>query len=295
MRDKDGSLAAVFARGAGDVGALLGEASEARGAEALAEAIVGYPGGWGLWLPNVLERASPELAGATLRAISERGGATAAWMIPIRLLADAAGDVDAYRATFTAEAMRGGAAAAAVARRLLAAGRTEEAGRVLEAAAPGGRGRAGEPDFDWESLWIDWLEQTGQAAAAQASRWASFERTLSAERARAFTRRLPEFEDVEAEGRAFELAARAPDFARGLAFLMAWPALPEAARMIEARAGEAGRLEPEQAELWAGRLRARQPRAAALLLRAGAATALVRRDKATGERLRAEAEAIEAK
>ena len=59
-------------------------------------------------------------------------------------------------------------------------------------------------------------------------RWASFERTLSVERARDFISRLADFEDVEAETRAFERAGF-PNVERGPAFLMAWPALPDAA------------------------------------------------------------------
>jgi len=159
---------------------------------------------------------------------------------------------------------------------------------MLQAAG----GRTAEPDFDWESALIDYLDAAGEGEAAQQARWASFERTLSAERARAFTRRLPDFEDVEAENRAFDHAARHPDAQRGLQFLMEWPALPEAATMIEARADEL-RVSDQQAELWAGRLRPRQPRAAHTLLRKAAAAAFRRRDFATCDRLTQEADTIE--
>ena len=286
VRDKDGSLAAVFDQAAGDVGALLRKAEEARAAAGLAGAIARHPANWTQWLPRVLQAAPPALAAGALRAISDRGGATAAWMPPIRQLADAAGDADAFAATFSKDALRTPSVAAAAASRLLAAGRVEEAGRALD----GAKGAAG--DADWEGVRIDYLEATGEREAAQSARWSAFERTLSLELARAFTRRLPEFEDVEAEGRAFEHAARWPEFARGLGFLMEWPALPEAARMIERRAGEAGGVGLQLAELWAGRLRARQPRAAAVLLRAAAAMAARRRDRETSERLTREADEI---
>jgi len=174
-----------------------------------------------------------------------------------------------------------------------------EAGELLEAArsaAPkfkllGGRGEPAEPDFDWETAWIEYLERSGKREAAQAARWASFERTLSASRAKDFTRRLSDFEDVEAEGRAFELAAAHADVQRGLSFLMDWPALPEAARLIQAR-GDEIKVGADLAELWAGRLRARQPAAAHTLLRKAAAAAFRRRDFATCDRLTLEADAM---
>ncbi|HVI33892.1 DUF6880 family protein [Phenylobacterium sp.] len=298
VRDRDGSMAAVFDRAASDVGALLRETEATAAAEALASAVARHPAGWAGWLPRVLEGAPPDLAQAALRSLSARQGATAAWLPLIRALADAADDADAYRSTFTAEALRTPSVAAEVAERLLRADRVEEAGQVLEAAAAkpgrgwtGARSRPAEPDYDWETAWIEYLDRSGQGEVAQQARWASFERTLSAERAKAFTRRLSGFDDVEAEGRAFERAAAHEDFQRGLQFLMDWPALPEAARMIQDRAEEI-RVEDELAQLWAAKLRIRHPAAAHLLLRKAAAAAFRRRDFATCDRLTQEADSI---
>lgn len=299
VRDRDGSMAAVFDRAAGDVGALLREADETAAAGALASAVTRNPAGWAGWLPLTLEGAPPTLAQAALRGLRAREGATAAWLPVVRALADAAGDADAYRSTFTAEALRSPSVAAEVGERLLRAGRVEEAGRVLQAAAakPAGRGWTGakprsvEPDYDWETAWIEYLDRSGQGEAAQQARWASFERTLSAERAKAFTRRLSGFDDVEAEGRAFERAAAHEDFQRGLQFLMDWPALPEAARMIQDRAEDVV-ADGELAQLWAAKLRTRHPAAAHLLLRKAAAAAFRRRDFATCDRLTQEADSI---
>jgi hypothetical protein len=288
VRDRDGELAAVFDRAAADIGGLIARPQNAGAAGALVEAISRNPAAWAEWLPTVLARAPRPIVEPLLRKVRERQGGSPGWAGILRQVADAAGDVDAFLATFTAQAIRTPAVAAEAARRLLAAGRVEEAGRVLYAA---GR-QAAEPDFDWESALIDYLEAAGEAEAAQQARWASFERTLSAERARAFTRRLPDFEDVEAENRAFDHAARHPDTQRGLQFLMEWPALPEAATMIEARADEL-RVSDAQAELWAARLRARQPRAAHTLLRKAAAAAFRRRDFAACDRLTQEADTIE--
>jgi hypothetical protein len=181
---------------------------------------------------------------------------------------------------------------------MLAGGRIDEAGRLLEAARPAaskswiGKSKPPEPDFDWESAWIDYLDASGQGEAAQAARWASFERTLSVERAKAFVSRLTGFDDVEAETRAFDHVMAHPDAGRALAFLMDWPALGEAARTIQAR-GDDLDVSPDQALLWAGRLHVRYPAAAHLLLRKAAAAAFRRRDFATCDRLTEEADLIE--
>jgi hypothetical protein len=296
VKDKDGELDAVFATGAGDIGLLLAGSGDPAGGEALIEAMARSPARWADWLPEVLKHTAPEVAKAALQALGERQGAPPGWVPIIRLLADAAGDADAFHQTFTAEALRSPGIAALVARRLLAGGRVREAGAILAPARPDfstgvGAGQAAGPGFDWESAWIDYLERAGEAATAQETRWASFERTLSEERAKAFTRRLPDFDDVEAEARAFDHAATHADFRRGLRFLMDWPAMAEAARMIEARAEEV-ETTVEQAEQWADRLRQRWPRAAHILLRKAAAGALRRRDVVTSARLTQEADAL---
>ena len=117
------------------------------------------------------------------------------------------------------------------------------------------------------------------------------ERTLSVDRARAFISLLPDFDDVEAESRAFSGAGDYPDFEAGLRFLMEWPQIVEAAQMIERRSDEIA-VVPEAAELWASKLRLRQPQAARRLLRKAAAAAFRRRDFKTCDRLTAEAETI---
>ena len=179
-------------------------------------------------MPALLQQTSAALAEETLRALSQRRGAVPGWITLIRQLADAAGDVDAYAATYEPAEAEARHIAVELARRYLADGRADEAGAVLARAAPkpGRQGRLTEPDFDWEGLWIEFFDAVGRAQEAQAVRWASFERSLSEERARAFISRLADFEDVEAETRAFEHAASSPGFEKGLAFLMAWPAFP---------------------------------------------------------------------
>jgi hypothetical protein len=293
-RQRNGELDAVFTRAAADLGRLLAEAPAGPAAATLVDSLVKNPSGWKTWLPGLLAEAGAAFAAEALRFLSERPGAATGWLTLIRQLADGAGDVDAFRATWTAEALATPSVAGEVARRLLAAGRIEEAGDVLRAAAPDSkpqRGKTVRPDFDWETLWIDYLEGAGRGQEAQEVRWASFERTLSAERARAFVKRLDDFDDVEAEQQAFAVASQSADAAAGLRFLMQWPALPEASRMIERRGSEL-KVDPEAAELWAARLRRRFPKAAQTLLRSAAAAAFRRRDFKTSERLSAEAGTI---
>jgi hypothetical protein len=110
------------------------------------------------------------------------------------------------------------------------------------------------------------LDAEGNAEAAQEARWRLFERTLSEEVLKALLARLPDFEDVIALERAFEIASTFGDAMKALAFLMNWPAHREAAAMILARRAEL-RGFSDDLPLWAGRLSARHPDAAVLLVR----------------------------
>lgn len=287
VRDKDGGVAATFDRAAADIGRLLADRSDARALDGLVDAIDGNLTAWSDWLPAVVSGLPKPALEMLLVRLRERQTGSPGWSAILRQVADAGGDVDAFLTTFTAQALRAPAVAAEAAQRLLAAGRVVEAGRLLEASAT-----LGASDLAWEGAWIDYLEAADRPDEAQAARWTAFERTLSPDHAREFTRRLPDFEDVEAENRAFAYAASHADAARGLAFLMAWPALPEAATMIAARADDLD-LPADQAELWAGKLRTRQPKAAHTLLRRAAAAAFRRRDFATSDRLTEEADTID--
>lgn len=298
-RDKDGQLAAVFEVVAGDLGAMLRDEDVDEAAGTLAEAIRAEPLAWAIWIEALLRDAPKDLADLTLRALSEGADLPSGALGAVRRLADASGNVEAYRATFTGSALKTPGVAADVAMRLLARGRVEEASDVLTLAAPkfrtpNARDAAVDgqgPDFEWESAWIEMLDQAGRGSEAQEARWRSFERTLSVERARAFTKRLDGFDDMEAEEKAFAFAAAHGDAAAALRFLMDWPALGQAARMIEARPDELA-PDAEDAEAWAGKLVVRYPAAAGKLLRLAAAVAFKRRQLATAQRLTAEAEAL---
>jgi hypothetical protein len=293
FRERDEAVSAVYIQAAADLGRLLADHDPQLAANTLVDAVVARPQVWAEWLPQTLAGLPQPTAEVALVLANARRQRTPAWLTAIRHLADAAGHVEAFRETYSAEALATPAVAVDVARRYLAAGDVGAAGDVLRGAAPGpGRpGRLAAPDFDWETAWIDYLERSGEEAAAQAVRWASFERTLSVERARTFTRRPNGFDDVEAENRAFALAAAHPDFALGLRFLMSWPALAETAGMIQARSDDIG-VAATEAELWAAKLRRRHRAAAHLLLRRAAAAAFGRREFKACDRLTQEAETI---
>jgi hypothetical protein len=153
-------------------------------------------------------------------------------------IADAEGDVDAFIGQYDEKTRKVPKIAAEIARRLLAAGRTKEAWQAIAAAEPRSRGGGSEPDLEWEDARIDVLEALGRAEEAQAARWSCFERALSAEHLRAYLKRLPDFEDVEAEERALDYAQRFRSPLHALAFLVSWPALDRVAGLVLRRAHE---------------------------------------------------------
>jgi hypothetical protein len=294
LREREEAFEAVYIQAAGDLGRLLAGHDPHLAANALVDAATAAPQPWSHWMPGTLATMPKATAQIALTLAQARAKAAPGWVVVIRHLADAAGDVGAYAATYGVPALETPPVAIALARRWLAIGRVEAAGHALRRAAPkpkGFRGRLAAPDFDWESAWIDYLEAAGDAAGAQAVRWASFQRTLDTGRAKAFVGRLDGFDDVEAEGEVFAYARAHVDFEKGLAVLMTWPALAEANRMILDRGDEA-RIEPDQAEAWAAKLRARFPAAAHRLLRRAAATAFKRRELKLSQRLTEEADSI---
>ncbi|MEW5687970.1 MAG: DUF6880 family protein [Pseudomonadota bacterium] len=291
VRDKDGAVEAVFSRAAADAVGLIAHAGHDALAR-LAEAIRAQPAAWGRWADAFTDDHAG-LAAILLQTAPDSAGPT--WSSLLRRLADVVSDPDAYRATFTEEALRTPSIAAAVAARYLRAGRLDPARAVLQSAVSPGlvRRTAGgvAPDPDWEGVWIDYLEADDRPVEAQTARWEAFTRTLSSDHARAYVKRLPDFEDVEAEERIFQTAASHPDATAALSFLVAWPALREAAAVIMARSEEL-RLDPERAEAWAARLAQRYPPAAERLLRRASAEAFRRRDFKAASRLTEEADAV---
>ena len=190
-------------------------------------------------------------------------------------IADAQGDVDAFIGQYDAPTRKVPTIAAEIARRLLGAGRAEEAWAVLEAAQPKRAGGAG-PELEWEDARIEVLEALGRTEEAQAARWSCFERWFSAPHLRAYLKRLPDFEDLDAEERALGLVQSATDVHSALLFLLAWPALDRAAALVIRRAAELDGDHYEVLTPAAEALAGQHPLAATLALRAMIDFALTR-------------------
>lgn len=155
--------------------------------------------------------------------------------LALREIADAQGDVDAFIAQYDIQVRKVPKIAGEIAKRLLAADRADEAWLAIEGAE---QRRSGWPDFDWEDARIDVLEALGRREEAQAARWSCFERSLSARHLRAYLKQLPDFEDIEAEERALCIAERYGSLPQAVWFLVSWPALERAARVVIGRAAE---------------------------------------------------------
>ena len=149
----------------------------------------------------------------------------------LRDVADAEGDVDAYIANCEAESRKVREVAAGIGSRLLKAGRAEEALAALKEAGSDCHGWTPR-DFDWEDARIDALEALGRADDAQRVRWGCFERSLSAPHLRAYLRGLPDFDDMEAEEKALDHVLGFSDGPEALSFLVSWPALSRASRLV---------------------------------------------------------------
>lgn len=184
----------------------------------------------------------------------------------LRAIADAQGDVDAYIGQYDEEARKAPRIAAGIAARLTAANRPAEALAMLDAStAPR---RAGWPDFTWEDARIGALDALGRGEEAQAARRSCFERSLNAHYLREYLKRLAAFEDFEAEQRALEFAEGYRDALQAVMFLVSWPALDRAARVVEARAKDLNGDHYESLTPAAEKLAGKYPLAATLLLRA---------------------------
>ena len=234
---------------------------------------------------DALDAGLAEAAGASNLGRSGATPAAARTVLPrsnlLRIrqdIADRRGDVDAYIALEQA-IMPGRPAVAEIARRLLDADRAAEALDWIRRPL-GSQGRvvtretlaAGEAGFDGQAreridVEIRALDALGRHAEAQALRWRGFETFLDADMLRAHLAKLPDFEDEEVLERALDHVARHDDAHRALAFLVAWPSLDRAARLVRDRRsewrGDAYRLLGLAAEV----LEPDHPAAATLLLR----------------------------
>lgn len=208
--------------------------------------------GWGSGGPLYADEVKASSRASTIR-------------LALREIADLQGDVRGFIEQYDEAARKAPRIAAEIARRLLAAGRADEALQTLEAAE---HGRRTWPEFDWEDARIDVLDALGRGEDAQAARRSCFERTLSARHLRAWLDRLPDFDDDEAEQRALDHAERHANLLEALPFLVSWKALDRAARLVIGRKPELDGDHYEILSPAAEALAEKQPLAATLLLRA---------------------------
>ncbi|GAC1581541.1 MAG: hypothetical protein NVS3B5_15670 [Sphingomicrobium sp.] len=206
------------------------------------------------------------MAGPLYRDDYERGRHTRLVRSALIDIVDALGDVDDFVNLYSDEERTNPAIAAEIAERMLSADRAAEAMAALEKAADTFRKGGHWPD--WQRARIDALEALGRFGEAQDERWQVFERSLDADYLRAHIKRLPDFDDMEAEERALRFASKHPSFHQALVFLVDWPANDLAAAMILARCDE---LDGDRYWLLspiADALGQRHPLAATLVLRA---------------------------
>lgn len=155
----------------------------------------------------------------------------------LRAVSDAMGDVDGFIATFSVEEMRHPVYATHIAVRLADADRADEAMAILEHAAPDDDDPPGWR-LDWNNALILTLQKQSRTDELKSVNWQMFETFLSHTHLRAYLKLLPDFDDVEAEERALDWVTQHPAFIPALLFLVKWPALPRAAKLINARADD---------------------------------------------------------
>jgi hypothetical protein len=82
--------------------------------------------------------------------------------------------------------------------------------------------------LEWEEIRLNVMEALGNKDEAQGFRWECFERALNSAHLRTYLKRLPDFDDLEAEERAMFYALRFPNVHQALAFLVSLPAATQA-------------------------------------------------------------------
>lgn len=173
---------------------------------------VGYGSGGATYAHQMEERSRKSMVGMALKDI-----------------ADAMGDVDAFIAQYDPKTRKVPKIAAEIAARLMAAGRAADAlGFVERAEISEGRWIPRE----WQDARLAALEGLGRGDEAQAFRWECFERDLSVDHLRAYLKRLPDFDDIEAEERAMDHAMKHASLFTALQFFLAWPSISHAADLL---------------------------------------------------------------
>lgn len=186
----------------------------------------------------------------------------------LRDIADAQGDVDGYIAQYDEETRRFPRIAAQIARRLLAAGRAEEALHALDTAVREDAADWRWSDCEWEDVRIRVLEALGRNDESQQVRQDCFERFLSIPHLRAYLEKLGGHKAAEAEEQALDHAQQFQDRLAALSFFIWWRALDRASRLVVEHANSLDGNRYETLAPAARALMSDYPLAATLVLRA---------------------------
>ncbi|GAB5377762.1 MAG: hypothetical protein AcusKO_42240 [Acuticoccus sp.] len=149
-------------------------------------------------------------------------------------IADASGDVDGFVAQYDQKARRVPAIAAQIANRLLDAGRNEDALAALNAAETDGNRWIPREFHEARFRALD-ATGRGRRKEAQAARWQNFEHTLSVDDLRGYLKRLPDFDEIDAEEQALDHAKHHPNLLLALTFLLDWKAFDCATDLVMTR------------------------------------------------------------
>jgi len=189
--------------------------------------------------------------------------------IIIAAVADAQGDVDAYMSRYTAEQLTFGTIAPGVAKRLLAAGRAEEALKIVEGSRAAERAdRRVFYNYKLDEAYEECLAKLGRVEELKQHLWSRFEEALDDTALRKYLKMLPDFDDIEAEERALSYAEQFPRISTAAHFLVDWPDLERAARVINAHADKLDGNQFYWMSEAADKLYEKHTMAAVLLLRA---------------------------
>ncbi|PWU71197.1 hypothetical protein DK867_20640 [Ochrobactrum sp. POC9] len=212
-----------------------------------------------------MQRVGWSLNGPVYREELHARGQSITVKVVLQQIADALGDVDLYIAQQSEASKAFATVATEIAKRLLSAERAEEA---LNALAKAEFDNRHEISSQYQVVRAQTLEALGRTDEAQQFRWNSFEQSLNDELLRAYLQRLPDFDDMEAEEKAFDYVQRFPDASRALSFFIRYPSLPEASKLVLCRASEIDGNQYELLSVGAEKLAQKFPLSASILLRA---------------------------
>jgi hypothetical protein len=187
--------------------------------------------------------------------------------LALRDIAECEADADAFIDTYQGRDLTNPRFASEIALQLLRSGRGQEALGYLDRATPSAENRH-FGQTEWTDARIAVLDALQRVDEAQKLRLAFFQAQLSPTHLRGYLERLPDFDDVEAEDRALDFVAGHNNVHAALAFLVEWPAMERAARLVRLRIRDIDGDRYELLDPTAAALEGKYPLAAVLLRRA---------------------------